>query len=104
MGTPGRVLDLLSQGRLRLHEIECFILDETDQMLDMGFQKDLDQILSVLKYHLKEANRKKGEVQYLLFSATIPRWVDNISQKFMKRDKVKVDLVKNKEVKTSKTV
>lgn len=62
VGTPGRVLDLLKQGDIDLSELEYFVLDEADRMLDMGFQDELEQIIQ----------KCPEERQNLLFGATIP--------------------------------
>ncbi len=61
VGTPGRVLDLLEKGDLRTDSISMFILDEADEMLDMGFQEDLDRIVALLPENK----------QTLFFSATM---------------------------------
>lgn len=61
VGTPGRVLDLIEQGELKTDDISLFILDEADEMLDMGFQDDIDRVVSCLP-----ENR-----QTLFFSATM---------------------------------
>ena len=67
VATPGRLLDLMQQGFIHLNEVEVFILDEGDRMLDMGFIPDIKRVLS----HVPE-NR-----QTLLFSATMaPKIVD----------------------------
>lgn len=63
VGTPGRVLDLLKKGELELDDLDYFVLDEADRMLDMGFQDELEQIISFCP----------DERQNLLFGATIPR-------------------------------
>ncbi len=62
VATPGRLLDLLDQRRLRLDWISCLILDEADRMLDMGFARDVRRILAALP----------KDRQSLLFSATMP--------------------------------
>lgn len=61
VGTPGRVIDLLEQGELPAENITTLILDEADEMLDMGFQEDIDRIVSQLP----------AERQTLFFSATM---------------------------------
>jgi len=61
IATPGRLLDLMNQGHLTLHDVEIFVLDEADRMLDMGFIHDVKRILAALP--------KKR--QSLFFSATI---------------------------------
>ena len=62
VATPGRLLDLMEQGYIRLHEVEVFILDEVDRMLDMGFIPDIKRVLAKLP----------AERQTLFFSATMP--------------------------------
>ena len=67
--TPGRLLDLMNQGRLGLGAIEVSVLDEADRMLDMGFVRDVRKILAALP-----VNR-----QSLLFSATMPAEIARLS-------------------------
>ncbi len=74
VGTPGRVLDLLRRKMLSLSEIEMAILDEADEMLDMGFIDDIETILK----------STPSERQTLLFSATIPQVIMNIARRYMK--------------------
>ena len=62
IATPGRLLDLMNQKHLSLHDVEYFVLDEADRMLDMGFIHDVKKLLAVLP-------RKR---QSLFFSATMP--------------------------------
>ena len=70
-GTPGRVLDLIEQGELKTDQISVLILDEADEMLDMGFAEDIDRIVSHLPH----------ERQTLFFSATMsPAIRDLVSQ------------------------
>ncbi len=71
--TPGRLLDLMNQGRLELGAIEFFVLDEADRMLDMGFVRDVRKILAALP-----SNR-----QSLLFSATMPAEIVRLSGEFL---------------------
>ena len=73
IGTPGRVIDLIKRKALKLQNIEFVILDEADEMLNMGFKEDLDTILA-------ETPKKK---QTLLFSATMPKEVMRISKNYM---------------------
>ena len=73
VGTPGRVQDLIERGVLDISKIEYFILDEGDEMLDMGFVEDIENIFS-------SAN---PDCRVLLFSATIPAPILKIAQKFM---------------------
>ena len=104
VGTPGRLMDLQERNELIMSSIECIVLDETDQMLNFGFQEDIEQIIHTAKQDLKDNNRKLSSVQFLLFSATVPRWVEKIAMRFMKPELERVDMVKGSTVKTSMTV
>ena len=73
VGTPGRVIDLIKRKVLKLQSIKYVVLDEADEMLNMGFKEDLDTILS-------STPRAK---QSLLFSATMPKEVLRISKNYM---------------------
>jgi ATP-dependent RNA helicase DeaD len=74
VGTPGRVLDHLNRGTMRLDGVTYMVLDEADQMLDRGFAPDVERILAATP----------GERQTALFSATTPEWVHKVSQKYLK--------------------
>jgi ATP-dependent RNA helicase DeaD len=76
IGTPGRVLDLIRRGELRLDRVHTVILDEADRMLDMGFIVDVETILA----------RSPRQRQTALFSATMPYAILRICDRFMKRD------------------
>ena len=73
VGTPGRLLDHLKRGTIDISNVKTIVLDEADEMLDMGFIQDIE---SILKY----ASSKQ---QTLLFSATMPKPIMRISEKFM---------------------
>ncbi|WP_062327827.1 DEAD/DEAH box helicase [Treponema endosymbiont of Eucomonympha sp.] len=73
VGTPGRIMDHLNRGSLHLEHIDYFILDEADEMLDMGFIEDIEAIFA-------KANPKS---RILLFSATMPPPILKIAAKFM---------------------
>jgi len=75
VGTPGRVKDHLLRKTLNLSAVDYFILDEADEMLNMGFIEDVEEILS---YASKER-------RVLLFSATIPRPILELAKKYMKK-------------------
>lgn len=78
VGTPGRIIDHINRGNLKLEELQFVILDEADQMLDMGFADDMETILeNVPAFSSIKSGGKKTDtsVQTLLFSATIPSWV-----------------------------
>lgn len=74
-GTPGRLKDLLNRGILNLNSLNFLVLDEADQMLDMGFKDDLDSILEA-------ANPQR---RTLLFSATMPEALVHIAARYMKQ-------------------
>ena len=74
VGTPGRVQDLMNRGSLDLGEIEFVVLDEADQMLNVGFEEDVEAIL-------QDCPESR---QTFLFSATMPSWVKQITKKFLK--------------------
>ena len=73
VGTPGRVLDLIKRKKLLLNTVKYLVLDEADEMLNMGFKEDLDSILS---------QTPEGR-QSMLFSATMPKEIANIAKKYM---------------------
>ncbi len=81
VATPGRLLDLMGQGYINLDAIEVFVLDEADQMLDMGFIHDVKKIIGALP--------KKR--QTLLFSATMPAEIVALAAQLLK-DPVKVSV------------
>ncbi|MGI9039182.1 MAG: DEAD/DEAH box helicase [Gemmatimonadota bacterium] len=78
VGCPGRVLDLLQQGVLRLNEVETFVLDEADHMFDMGFLPDIRRIISALP----------SRRQNLLFSATMPKDIRHLANDLLERPHV----------------
>ncbi|MGZ8481949.1 MAG: DEAD/DEAH box helicase, partial [Candidatus Limnocylindria bacterium] len=80
VGTPGRVLDLIRRGELRLDRVHTVILDEADRMLDMGFIVDVETILA----------RSPRQRQTALFSATMPYAILRICDRFMKREPAQV--------------
>ena len=73
IGTPGRMLDLINRKQLDVRNVRTLVLDEADEMLNMGFQDDLDAIL-------KDTPQEK---QTLLFSATMPKGISKITKKYM---------------------
>ncbi len=81
VATPGRLLDLMGQGHLRLDRIEVFVLDEADRMLDMGFINDIRKVLHVIP--------KKR--QTLFFSATMPREIQSLADSIL-HDPLKVEV------------
>ncbi|MBF0448414.1 MAG: DEAD/DEAH box helicase [Magnetococcales bacterium] len=75
VATPGRLLDLMNQGQIRLDQLETFVLDEADRMLDMGFINDIKKIIATLP-----DNR-----QTLLFSATMPKNIEELANSLLKK-------------------
>jgi len=73
VGTPGRILDHLEKGSLKLKAIKILVLDETDRMLDMGFIEDVERIVAA-------CNKFR---QTMLFSATIPPEIARLARKYM---------------------
>ncbi|XP_069466718.1 nucleolar RNA helicase 2 isoform X4 [Ambystoma mexicanum] len=88
VGTPGRIKDQLQNHNLNLSHLKHVVLDEVDQMLDMGFAEQVEEILSVAYKKDSEDNP-----QTLLFSATCPQWVYEVARKYMKSKYEEVDLV-----------
>ena len=84
VGTPGRIIDHMERGNLRLNECDVIVLDEADEMLSMGFSDAVETILE----GCGEDNGKKP--QCLLFSATTPPWVKNIGRQYQK-DVIAID-------------
>jgi len=81
VATPGRLLDLLNQRHISLHEIKFFVLDEADRMLDMGFVHDVKRIIAKLPV----------QKQTLFFSATMPAEIKQLANVLLK-DPVKVEV------------
>ncbi|OSX80459.1 hypothetical protein BU14_0052s0072 [Porphyra umbilicalis] len=93
VGTPGRVLDHINQGSLNLAGVRFIALDEADEMLSMGFSEDVEKILSACTAPVK---------QTLLFSATIPRWVKDLSAKYLRSAETEtVDMVSDAKNRTN---
>lgn len=77
VGTPGRSLDLIKRKKLKLEQIQWLVLDEADEMLNMGFKQELDAILATTPQ----------EKQTLLFSATMPKELIRIAEQYMHQPK-----------------
>jgi len=92
IGTCGRIKDLLEKGTLRLDKVEYVILDEADEMLAMGFADEVETILSNVP---RKDSAAGHTVQTLLFSATIPSWVEGVARKYLRPDRKQIDLVGN---------
>ncbi|XP_034381621.1 nucleolar RNA helicase 2 isoform X3 [Cyclopterus lumpus] len=99
VGTPGRIKDHLQNNKLDLSKLEHVVLDEVDQMLDMGFAEQVEEILSSSYEKDSESNP-----QTLLFSATCPPWVYEVARKYMRPGCKHVDLIGKKTQKAATTV
>lgn len=73
VATPGRLLDLMNQGHIQLQDLEIFVLDEADRMLDMGFLPDLKRIIAKLP----------EQRQSMFFSATLPTNIIELSNRLL---------------------
>jgi superfamily II DNA/RNA helicase len=82
VATPGRLLDLVQSNALRLGDVEFFVLDEADRMLDMGFIQDIRKIVAKLP----------AQRQTLMFSATMPRAIADLAAQML-RDPAKVSVI-----------
>lgn len=78
VGTPGRILDHINRRTLKLENVQTLILDEADEMLNMGFIEDINTIMESCP----------AERQTLLFSATMPKPIQKIAEKFMKNPEI----------------
>lgn len=84
VATPGRLLDLMNQKVVKTHNIKTVVLDEADTMLDMGFIKDIEKIISKIP----------NERQTLLFSATMPSEIRKLGEKLLKNHiNIQIDAV-----------
>jgi ATP-dependent RNA helicase DeaD len=86
VGTPGRLRDHLERRRLDLSKLRTVVLDEADEMLDLGFREDLEFILDATP----------AERQTLLFSATMPREIEAMAQRYQ-RDAVRIETLRRNE-------
>ncbi|CAM2851684.1 DEAD/DEAH box helicase [Hathewaya histolytica] len=84
VGTPGRVLDLIRRKVINLSYVDFLILDEADEMLNMGFIQDIEDIVK----------NCKEDRQTLLFSATMPKEIKNLAKRYMKKDAKHIAVVK----------
>lgn len=93
VATPGRLTDMVRRGALTLDQVATVVLDEADEMLRMGFQEQVDELMSMMQ-HPK---------QVLLFSATMPAWVSEASRRYL-REPILVDKVTGAENTTPTTI
>lgn len=87
VGTPGRILEHLEEGTLSVDKINRLVLDEADEMLNMGF---VDQVQDIIRYLPKER-------QTMLFSATMPKEVVDLAKLYMKSDRAAVKMEQSRE-------
>lgn len=83
MATPGRLIDMVNSYNLDLSEVDFFVLDEGDRMLDMGFQDDIVEI---------QNNLSSEELRSMIFSATVPNFIQKIARDSMESP-IMIDLV-----------
>jgi ATP-dependent RNA helicase DeaD len=83
VATPGRAIDHINRGTLSLDAVRLVVLDEADEMLDMGFAEDIEAILAATPEHR----------QTVLFSATMPPRVDRIARRYM-HDPVRIEIAR----------
>ncbi|KAJ9553241.1 hypothetical protein OSB04_017286 [Centaurea solstitialis] len=96
VGAVGRVKDHIERGNLDFSSLKFRILDEADEMLRQGFVEDVEYILGKVN--------DASKVQTVLFSATLPAWVNHIASQFLKVNKKTVDLVGVEVMKASENV
>lgn len=82
VSTPGRLFDLVSQGYLKLDKVEILVLDEADHMLDLGFAKDIDDLV----------NKIPGRRQTLFFSATISTKIKHQAYKMVNSKAIRIQI------------
>ena len=87
----------MSSGKLKLEDVGFVVLDEVDRMLDMGFSADVEKILSSLY-------ESENKPQTLLFSATLPDWVNQICKRYVSPNFKKFTLISKDDARTSDTV
>jgi ATP-dependent RNA helicase DDX3X len=86
IATPGRLIDILHHGQLRLSAVQYLILDEADRMLDMGFEPQIDEVIN--RFDMPHPEDR----QTLLFSATFPAEVQDLAQRFMRSDVTRIEV------------
>ncbi len=82
VATPGRLFDLMSQGHLIVHRVEMLVLDEADQMLDLGFIKDIEDL----------TKRLPNKRQTLFFSATINQKIKKLAYQLIRQNAIRIQI------------
>ena len=93
VGTPGRIADLIDRGVLQLGDVAYMVLDEADQMLQVGFEEEVEKVMELLP----------SNKQTSLFSATMPSWVKKLAKKYL-NNAVTIDLVGENDDKLSELI
>ncbi|KAI8357901.1 P-loop containing nucleoside triphosphate hydrolase protein [Choanephora cucurbitarum] len=100
VGTPGRILDHIKFGNMKLHDLKFIVLDEADEMLDArGFEEDMFNLLDNIK-----EQKSTRDYQTLLFSATVPESVMETIKRFLKEDYERIDLIGNAKNRTNTNI
>jgi ATP-dependent RNA helicase DDX3X len=86
IATPGRLIDILQHGQLRLGNVRWLILDEADRMLDMGFEPQINEVINGFDMPPPDSR------QTLLFSATFPAEVRDLARRFMRPDVTRIEV------------
>lgn len=97
VGTPGRIMDHIRRGNLDLSECDIAVLDEADEMLNMGFAEDVEVVLDGV------GSNNDQKTQCLLFSATTPSWVKEIGRNYQ-TDVLSIDATTDNQARTATTV
>ena len=98
VGTTGRVLDHIRRGNINFEKMKAVVLDEADQMLNMGFAEEIEKIMECIN------SKVKNKIQVCLFSATIPEWIKEAWSKYMDEDYDYINLAENLTNKTPRNV
>lgn len=98
VGTTGRVMDHIRRGNINFSSMKAVVLDEADQMLNMGFAEDIESIMNSMK------EKTDVKQQFILFSATIPEWFKATAQNYMTDDYQYINLAENLKNKTPRNV
>ena len=98
VATPGRLLDFIEKKVVEFSGLDVLCLDEADEMLRQGFKEDIDKILRLIK------EQSKAKIQVLLFSATLPSWINDIIGTYLSPDHKICNMIQSSENSCSKTI